>query len=575
MAAGINIMAGGEAGQGVQSVGAIISKTLARGGFFIFADQDYESRVRGGHNFFRVRAEIKEIRAISIPLDVLIALNKETIGLHEKELKPGGVIIYDGEQVVIEKPGARYFNIPFTRIAQETAQNKLMSNTVATGAALGLVEYDFEILASVLKEEFTRHGEEVVKANIDAARAGYNYAQENGKNLAFPKLGSQKLKDGKLLLTANDAIGLGALAAGCKFVAGYPMTPTSGILEYLADKGREYGAVMVHTEDEISAMNMAVGAGYAGVRSLVATSGGGFDLMVEGLSLAGMTETPAVIILGQRPGPSTGLPTRTEQAELMYAIHAGHGEFPRAVFAPTDASDAFYTALKAFNLSEKYQVPVIILTDQSLASSYQTIDKFDFSKINIDRGPVLTDKEANASTDYKRHLVTASGVSPRALPGQGKALVVTDSDAHNEEGHMIEDSASRNAQVEKRLRKLEGLKLEITPPEFRPAPNAKATLIGWGSTYGAIREAAALLEEDGEPVNTLHFSQLWPFPVNAAVEALGKSAKNIVVENNATAQLAGLIQRETTHKIDGTILKYDGRPFFPREIADRLRKERK
>lgn len=572
MAAGINIMAGGEAGQGVQSVGAILAKTLARGGFNIFADQDYESRVRGGHNFFRIRAAVEEVRALSPALDILIALNKETIDLHHQELKPGGVIIYDGEQFAIDA-GARHFSVPFVRLAQETAQNKLMSNTVAVGAALGLADYDFSPLATVLESEFSRHGEKIIKDNIDAARAGYNFAKEHGKNFAFPRLQPPNTKKRKLLLNANEAIAFGALAAGCKFVAGYPMTPASSILEYIADKGRQYGAVMIHVEDEISAMNMAVGAGYAGVRAMAATSGGGFALMVEGLALAGMTETPVVVVLGQRPGPATGLPTRTEQGELLFALHAGHGEFPRAVLAPADAADAFYTAVKAFNLAEKYQTPVIILTDHHLASSYTTVDKFDLSKVPIDRGPLLTDTEANNLTNYKRHLVTASGVSPRALPGQGKALVVTDSDEHDAAGHMIEDAATRHQQVEKRLRKLDGLKSEVTPPEFRTAKGAGATLIGWGSTYGAIREAAVLLEEEGLPVNTLHFSQLWPFPAEAAIEALGKARKNIAVEGNATSQLAALIKRETGKTLDGSILKFDGRPFSPGEIADRLRKE--
>jgi 2-oxoglutarate/2-oxoacid ferredoxin oxidoreductase subunit alpha len=295
--------------------------------------------------------------------------------------------------------------------------------------------------------------------------------------------------------------------------------------------------------------------------------------MVEGLALAGMTETPVVVVLGQRPGPATGLPTRTEQGELFFALHAGHGEFPRAIFAPADAADAFFTTVKAFNIAEKYQTPVIILTDHHLASSYTTVEQFDFSKMAIARGPRLTDEEANISAYYQRHLVTTSGVSPRAFPGQGKALVVTDSDEHNESGHMIEDCATRQQQVEKRLRKLEGMKNEITPPEYRPAGGAKATLIGWGSTYGAIREAAALLADEGYPVNTLHFSQLWPFPAEVFVKTLDPSAKNIVVEGNATGQLAALIKRETGRTASGQILKYDGRPFSPQDIVDRIRKE--
>jgi 2-oxoglutarate/2-oxoacid ferredoxin oxidoreductase subunit alpha len=573
MAAGINIMAGGQAGQGVQSIGAVLAETLARGGYNVFADQDYESRVRGGHNFFRVRAEEGAVEALSVPLDILVTLNKETIALHRDELKPGGVIIFDGEQLPDAAAGTRGLSIPFTRLAEEAAQNKLMSNTAAAGAAFGLAGFDFEILKSVLKKEFSGKGEKIVNDNIAAAKAGYDYAREHSQAFDFPHLPSLKNKNEKLLLTGNDALSMGVLAAGCKFVAGYPMTPSSSILEYIAEKGQGLGAVMVHVEDEISAINMAVGAEYAGVRAMVATSGGGFALMVEGLALAGMTETPVVVVLGQRPGPATGLPTRTEQAELFFAMHAGHGEFPRAVLAPADAEDAFYTAIKAFNLAEKYQTPVIILTDQYLASSYFTMDKFDFSKVAIERGPMLTGAEANAAADYKRHQVTASGVSPRALPGQGKALVVTDSDEHDEAGHMIEDAATRTAQVEKRLRKLEGMKNEITPPEFRQASRAKATLIGWGSAYGAIREAAALLEAENCPVNTLHFSQLWPFPAEAAVKALDAAGKNIVIEGNATGQLAALIKRETGRSVTGSMGKYDGRPFSPAEVAKRVRQE--
>ena len=573
MAVDFNIMVGGEAGQGVQSVGAILSKAFARGGLDVFADQDYESRVRGGHNFFRIRAKTDGLPAISLELDMLVALNKETIDLHANELKAGGVIIYDTEQSKFKAEGAVYFNVPFVRLAEETVQNKLMSNTVAVGAALGLVGYDFDILSAVLEQEFARHGEKTVKDNLTAARAGYDFAREKGKAFITPEIRLPAGSKRRLLLNGNEALSLGAMAAGCKFVAGYPMTPSSPILEYIADKGRQYGVVMMHVEDEISAMNMAIGAGYTGVRAMVATSGGGFALMVEGLALAGMTETPVVVVLGQRPGPATGLPTRTEQAELFFALHAGHGEFPRAVFAPANAADAFYMTVKAFNLAEKYQTPVLILTDHHLASSYATVDPFDLTKVQIDRGALLSDAEVKNLTDYKRHAVTASGVSPRALPGQGRALVVTDSDEHDEAGHMIEDAATRNQQVEKRLRKLNGLKREITSPEFHQAKGAAVTLIGWGSTYGAIREAAALLEKEGKPVNTLHFSQIWPFPSDAVIAALKKAKKNIVVEGNATGQLAQLIRRETGQSVDGTILKYDGRPFSPREIIDRLNRE--
>jgi 2-oxoglutarate ferredoxin oxidoreductase subunit alpha len=567
----INILVGGEAGQGVQSVGAILAKALAGGGLHVFADQDYESRVRGGHNFFRVRAGRRQILAVKYGLDLLVALNRETVDLHRKEVKKGGLIIFDEEQPNACPKGVNFICMPLVKLAEEKAGNKLMANTVAVGAVLGLAGYDLKLLAPVLESEFGRHGKNVVKDNLAAAGAGYDFVREHGRKLAFPAIRQRAGGPRRLLLSGNDALSLGAMAAGCRFIAAYPMTPASSIMEYMADKGRAYGVVTVHVEDEIAGMNMAIGAGFAGARSMIATSGGGFALMVEGLALAGMTETPVVAFLGQRPGPATGLPTRTEQAELFFALHAGHGEFPRAVLAPATAEDAFHAAVRAFNLAEKYQTPVIILGDHHLSTSYTTVDRFDLGKVKIERG-ALVEGEAAGLTDYKRHKVTRSGISPRALPGQGKALVVTDSDEHDEAGHMIEDAATRNQQVEKRLRKLAGLQREVTRPELHRAEGAKVTLIGWGSTYGAIREAAATLAEAGQAVDTLHLTQVWPFPATAVAAAM-RGQKNIVVEGNATGQLARLIRRETGLEVDGAILRYDGRPHAPEDIVSRLRKE--
>ncbi len=567
----LNIMVGGEAGQGVQSVGAILAGTLAGGGLRIFADQDYESRVRGGHNFFRIRASRQKVLALRYGLDVLVALNKETVDLHWKEVKKGGLIIFDEEGETERPEGVRYLNVPLARLAGEKAGNKLMANTVAVGAVLGLAGYNLKLLAPVLQDEFGKHGEKIVADNMTAARAGFDFVRESKLKLAVPVI-RKPLSRRRLLLNGNEALSLGALAAGCRFIAAYPMTPASSIMEYMADKGRAYGVVTVHVEDEIAGINMAIGAGFTGARAMIATSGGGFALMVEGLALAGMTETPVVAFLGQRPGPATGLPTRTEQAELWFALHAGHGEFPRAVLAPATVADAFHVAVKAFNLAEKYQTPVIILGDHHLSSSYVTVDRFDLKKVNIDRGDLLSDGETSKLTEYKRHAATRSGVSPRALPGQGKALVVTDSDEHDEAGHMIEDAATRNQQVDKRMRKLAGLRRDMTRPEHHRVEGAGVTLVGWGSTYGAIREAAGILEKDGLPVSSLHLSQLWPFP-SAAVTAAMEGQKNVVIEGNATGQLARLIRRETGLEADATILRYDGRPYSPGDIVTRLRKE--
>jgi 2-oxoglutarate ferredoxin oxidoreductase subunit alpha len=556
-----NFMIGGEAGQGVQLAGLLLAKTLARGGYHIFADQDYESRVRGGHNFFRVRAKDSHVGAIAEPVDMLIALDKGSLDLHRQEVV--GVSIFDGEKIKGEG-GDNSFSVPLERLAGD----ELVLNTVALGAALGLVGYDFELLAGALRDHFG--STDVDKSNTQAARAGYEYSQREFKG-KIRRLGALDPAK-RLLLTGNEAISLGAIAAGCKFISAYPMTPASSIMEYLAANSEEFNIVMVPAEDEIAAINMAIGAAYAGVRAMTATSGSGFCLMVEGLGLAGITETPLVVVDAQRPGPAVGLPTRTEQGDLQFVLHAHHGEFPRAVLAPATVEDAFWTTVEAFNWAEKYQLPVLILTDQHLASSYATVDRFDLSQVTIDRGLLFSGNKTE-QLSYKRHQITESGISPRAFPGQSRALVVTDADEHDEAGHLIEDAEMRKAQVQKRLRKLFSLKQEIQPPQLYGPKKAETTLIGWGSTYGAIHEAVDILRREDASVNMLHLDQLWPFPAEAVADTIGRAQHSYVIENNATGQLARLIESETGKEVSGRILKYDGRPFTPAYIAEAVRKE--
>jgi 2-oxoglutarate ferredoxin oxidoreductase subunit alpha len=564
-----NFMAGGEAGQGVQSVGFLLAKVFARGGYHIFADQDYESRIRGGHNFFRVRVSDSKVGAIAEDVDILIALNMESIELHQTQMVTQGIIIFDGEKIKgVSGNNGSLFSVPLEKLAEEKAGGKLMLNTVALGAALAAVNYDLNILNAVLVDWFGKG--EVADKNIAAAKAGYDYVQSEHKG-NFRKI--KPLSEAKrMLLTGNEAMSLGAIAAGCKFMAAYPMTPTSSIMEYMAAKSKDFDLVMVHTEDEIAAINMAIGAAYAGVRAMTATSGSGLCLMVEGIGLAGITETPIVIIDGQRPGPAVGLPTRTEQGDLQFVLHAHHGDFPRAVLAPATIEDAFWLIVKAFNLAEKYQLPVIVLTDQHLASSYATVDRLDLSQVTIDRGLLFSEKEDNP-LEYMRHKVTKSGISPRALPGLGKALVITDCDEHDEEGHLTEDAGERTAQVQKRLRKVLPLKKEIGTPWRYGSRGAETTLIGWGSTYGAIHEAVDILRQEGASVNMLHLSELWPFPVKAVADAISKARNSYAVENNATGQLARLIKAETGYDVSGRILKFDGRPFTPAYIAEAVRRE--
>jgi len=565
----LNFMVGGEAGQGVQSVGFLLAKVFARGGYHIFADQDYESRVRGGHNFFRVRVNDGKVDAIAEDVDILIALNMDSIELHQPNMVTQGIIIFDGEKIKgVSGNNGSLLSIPLEKMAEEKAGDKLMINTVALGAALSAVNYDLNMLNAVLVDRFGRG--EVGDRNIAAAKAGYDYVQSEHKG-NFRKL--KPLSEAKrMLLTGNEAISLGAIAAGCKFMAAYPMTPASSIMEYIAAKSKDLDLVMVHAEDEIAAINMAIGAAYTGIRAMTATSGSGFCLMVEGIGLAGITETPVVIIDAQRPGPAVGLPTRTEQGDLQFVLHAHHGDFPRAVLAPATIEDAFWVTVKAFNRAEKYQLPVIILPDQHLASSYATVDQLDLSQVTIDRGMLFSEKEDDP-LEYMRHRVTKSGISPRAFPGLGKALVVTDCDEHDEEGHLSEDAGERTSQVQKRLRKLIPLEQEIGAPQKYGPKKAETTLIGWGSTYGAIHEAVDILRREDASVNMLHLNELWPFPAKAVADAVSKARNSYVIENNATGQLARLIKAETGYDVSGRILKYDGRPFTPAYIAQAVRKE--
>jgi 2-oxoglutarate ferredoxin oxidoreductase subunit alpha len=569
MGGDVNFMVGGEAGQGVQSVGFLLAKVFARGGYHVFADQDYESRVRGGHNFFRVRISNDKVSAIAREVDVLIALDKRSVDLHRAEVADSGIVIFNGENVRgVKGDDSSLLSVPLERLAEDKTGAKLMMNTVALGAAVAMVKYDLNLLAALLVDWFGKG--EVADKNIAAAKAGYEYVRSEHR-ADFRKI-EPVSETKRMLLNGNEALSVGAVAAGCKFMAAYPMTPASSVMEYMAAKSKEFDLVMVHAEDEIAAINMAIGAGYAGVRAMTATSGSGLCLMVEGLGLAGITETPVVIVDAQRPGPAVGLPTRTEQGDLQFVLHAHHGDFPRVVLAPATVDDAFWMMVKAFNLAEQYQLPVIVLTDQHLASSYSTVDDFDLSQVTIERGALFSEKEDDPAK-YMRHRVTKLGISPRAFPGLGKALVVTDCDEHDERGHLTEDAQERTAQVEKRMRKIVPLKREMGAPQKYGPQRADTTLVGWGSTYGAIREAVDILRKEDVSVNMLHLNELWPLPAKAVTEAIERARNSYVIESNATGQLARLIKAETGRDVSGLILKFDGRPFTPSYIVDAVKRE--
>jgi 2-oxoglutarate ferredoxin oxidoreductase subunit alpha len=551
---------GGEAGQGLQTVGEVLSKVFSRAGYHVFSHQDYESRVRGGHNFYQIRVATGPVASSLDRIDIVVALDRASIELHGSELSERGIVLYDSEDLKESFEGRSFVDIPFKKLARERGGSPVMANTVATGAVLGMLGMETSTLEGLLKETFRKKGDEIVHGNIEAARAGHRFAKESCPGCAL----EPARPDGgpKVLINGVEAIAAGAIISGCKFYAAYPMTPSTGILNFLAAHAEGHGLVVEQAEDEIAAINLALGASFAGVRAMTGSSGGGFALMVEGLSLAGMTETPVVIAEGQRPGPATGFPTRTEQGDLLFILHAGHGEFPRVVFAPGSPAEAIRLTNKAFDLAEKYQVPAFVLFDQYLADSQWTYDSLETDGL-VQKDYRLRGGDFRALSQYRRHAFTETGVTPLAVPGDAPHLVVTDSDEHDEEGHIVEDGPTRVKMVQKRLlRKLDGLRKEISPPALYGSDAPEVLLAGWGSTYGVLREAVDALNAGGGNAAMLHFSELYPFPEDTGfIEALKKAKASVCVENNAMGQFERLVRAETGFRFGRRINRYDGRPF--------------
>ncbi len=559
------IKVGGEAGQGIQTVGGALARLFAGCGYHVFTHQDYESRIRGGHNFYQIRFSDSPVSASRAGIDIVIALDRESITRHRKELTENGIIIYDPDMTGRMEDSPGLLTIPFNALAVEHGGSRIMANTAATGSVAGMLGMEPDILRELIRKTFHKKGEDVIAGNLRVADAGYDYAKKHCTSCSFTPA---PVKAPLMLIAGNDAIGAGAVASGLKFYSAYPMTPSTGIMNYVASKAAGAGIVVEQAEDEIAAINMALGASFAGVRAMTGTSGGGFALMTEGLSLAGITETPVVIALAQRPGPATGLPTRTEQGDLMFALYGGHGEFPRVILAPGTPEQAFYLTGKAFHLAEKYQIPVIIMTDQYLADSEWTVEGLDISKLIYDDSRLRRDRLSELS-DYSRYEYTENGVSPMAVPGESPNLVVTDSDEHDEAGHMIEDGATRKRMMEKRLfRKLPKIREEISAPLVYGDEKAEIVVAGWGSTFGVMKEAVNHLSSS-KSVAMLHFSEVYPIPQAEGRDFGGmmeRAKKTICIESNATGQFARLLRSETGLTFDCMINRFDGRPFLVEEL---------
>ncbi len=552
----VNLVIGGEAGQGLITIGQLLTKSLVRSGYRVVVTQDYQSRIRGGHNTFRIRTSPEAVAAPQESIDLLVALDPATVDLHRPDLSPRGIILID-EGLPAPEDCCR--KIPFQSLAPERFANITALGVVST--LLGLKE---EVVVQAADDFFGIKNPEAAEGNRQALQAAFAWTKKQG--ISFPTLPKAADAASRLLLTGNEAIALGALSAGLKFYAFYPMSPSTSIGLTLAAQAKNMGLVVEQAEDEIAAINLALGASFAGAPSMVATSGGGFALMVEGVSLAGMTETPVVIVVAQRPGPATGLPTRTEQGDLEFVLHAGHGEFPRAIFAPGSVEECFHLTRKALEMAERSQGPVFILTDQFLADSYRAVESFDLSRLP----PVLPATTPVISEPYRRYALTESGVSPRLFPGWSEHLVVADSDEHTEDGHLTEDLSVRREMVEKRGRKRKILQAEAVPPEFRGENSPDLLLVTWGSGRGAVEEAAALLRERGRRTAVLHFSQVWPLVPEHFLPIFQAAGEIIGVEMNITGQFSRLLRRETGTRIDKTILRYDGLPLTPEYILREL-----
>lgn len=573
-------MVGGEAGFGIMASGLLLIRTFSRGGLKAITINDYPSLIRGGHNVILVRVANHEIFATDNHVDILIALNRETIDFHKDELVEGAAVVFDHESFGVTEPEfskkTNLFPIPLMKLSKEAGGDVLMRNTVALGAVLALTEYGVDLLEGVIRDQFGHKGEEVVQKNMQLAQKGFDYIEAQFPQGYQIKLTPQKEQPKQMVLTGNEAVGLGAIAAGMKFFAAYPMTPINGLLYYLAGVAEKAGFVYKQPEDEIAGINMAIGASFAGVRSMVATSGGGYSLMVEGTSLAGMIEQPVVIIFGQRPGPATGLPTWTTQSDLHFVLNAGQGEFPRLVLAPGDVEEAYYLTTVAFNLAEKYQTPVFVMVDKYLCETYFTASyNTIFSlPIKIDRGKMMSSEEQEKDLETKRYLLTDDGISPRPIPRPGakRGIYRSNSDEHDEYGYSIEEAELAKKMIEKRNKKLTIAQSEAPEPVLYGSKQAKHTFVGWGSTKGVMLEVIRQLTEQGQPelVNYLHINWINPFPSVAVRTILTQAIHVVDIEGNYHSQLADWIQVKTGITIKDKITKYDGRPFFPAEIITEI-----
>jgi 2-oxoglutarate ferredoxin oxidoreductase subunit alpha len=559
----VSIVICGEAGQGIQTVESILVQAIKMGGYHVFSSKEYMSRVRGGENSTEIRVSSKRLNSYVERIDILLALSQGAIEHLHQRITLETLILGDEKSL---KSVSEYdtIEIPLFKSAEELG-GPIFSNVIAAGVISRILNISPEIFNEIITRMFSRKGEKIVEKDLEAGKKGHEIGEQlikSGKiKIQLEK--DPQIKD-ELLLSGTEAVGMGCLAGGCNFMSSYPMTPSTPLQMFMAQNGVEFDLIFEQAEDEIAAINMSIGAFYAGARSMIATSGSGFALMEEAIGLSGMIETPVVIYVGQRPGPAVGLPTRTSQEDLNLTLYSGPGEFARIIFAPGKFEDAFKLSQLAFNLADKYQIPVFILSDQYFAECFYNIPSLDLSDVKIENHIVKTDE------NYKRYHLTTDGVSPRGIPGFGKGVVVVDSDEHDEEGHITEDLGLRAKMVEKRFtKKMEKIREEIIPAELVGNKDYEILVLGWGSTYGTIREVVYHLNSD--KIAFLHFKQVYPLSTDT-LNYLKKARKTIIFENNVSSQFGNLIKLELGFDVDETVLKYDGMPFSVEEVTEKLEK---
>jgi len=570
----IRIRIGGPAGFGIKAAGQSLARVFASAGYHCYDLTEYPSLIKGGHNTYHLRVSERPIHSHVMATDVLVALDSDTVGLHIDELTSGGAIIYDPSdsepsEAVLQRDDICLVPVPLVEIVKAAGGIKIMRNVAALGATLGHMKYPLDGLVSSIRAQFAHKPPEVAEQNIVVATAGYEHAM--GATCAFPyELSPVDAPSQRVLADGNESIGLGALAAGVGLYCAYPMTPASSLLHFMAKHGDKAGVVVKHTEDEIAAMNMVVGGAFGGTRSMCATAGGGFSLMVEGFGFAGVSESACVVGLFTRPGPATGLPTWTEQSDVRFALHASQGEFPRVVLAPGDHTQAFELTWKAFNLADELQTPVIILGDSYLSDNRKTSEPFDNDAVEIKRGSLITE---GTVTDYRRYADTDSGVSPRAVPGVIGAVQVVNSYEHDEAGYGAqgETAANRTTQNEKRMRKLELARTLVPGPETYGDPDATLRVVCFGTTIMPVREAVEWLAAEGHPIAVLQVVTLWPFPAEEVREFLGAAEHSLVVEGNFTGQLEGLVREHCLVALDSNLRRHDGRPISPEMVYSKIK----